>query len=108
MIAQHLANYLKDKPSDVQVVFLGLPRMGYYSIPSLQFLVPEVKGIDATLPWETFDKSAITGSNLVFVFLPEFESALNAVKADYPGGQIHKEMASDGEPLYWYYEYSAK
>jgi len=108
MIAQHLANYLKDKPSDVQVVFLGLPRMGYYSIPSLQFLVPDVKGIDATLPWETFDKSAITGSNLVFVFLPEFESALNAVKADYPGGQVHKEMASDGEPLYWYYEYSAK
>jgi hypothetical protein len=108
MIAQHLANYLKDRPSDVQVVFLGLPRMGYYSIPSLQFLVPDIKGIDVALPWETFDKSAITGNNLVFVFVPGFETALEAVKAAYPGGQTYTEMASDGKPLYWYYEYFTK
>jgi hypothetical protein len=87
---------------------MGSPMMGYYSIPSLEFLVPNIKGIDATLPWESFDKSAITGSNLVFVFLPGNESALDIVKKEYPGGQAYIEIASDGKPLYWYYEYFSK
>lgn len=108
MISQQLANYLDDKSSDLQVVFLGQPRMGYHSIPNIQFLAPDIKGIDVALPWETFDKSVITGTDLVFVFLPGFESALNAVKADYPGGQTYTEIASDGKPLYWYYEYFRK
>jgi hypothetical protein len=105
MISQHLANYLQDKQPDLQVVFMGSPFMGYYSIPNLQFLAPDIKGIDATLPWDAFDKSVITGKDLIFVFLPGNESALDAVKMEYPGGQTHAETASDGKPLYWYYEY---
>ena len=108
MIAQHLADYLREKPTDVQVVFFGSPFMGYYSIPSLQYLVPHIKGVDATLPWEAFDKSAITGTKLIFVFLPGNESALDLVRVEYPGGQSHTEIASDRKPLYWYYAYTSK
>ncbi len=108
MIAQHLANYLKEEPADLQVVFFGAPSMGYYSVPSLQYLVPDVKGIDATLPWESFDKSTITGTDLVFIFLPGNENELDTIKMDYPGGKTYIETASDGKPLYWYYEYTSK
>ena len=108
MIAQHLADYLEEKPTDLQVVFMGAPFMGYSSIPSLQYLVPNIKGIDATLPWESFDKSAITGTDLVFVLLPGNESALDSIEKEYPGGQTQTEMASDGKPLYWYYVYASK
>jgi 4-amino-4-deoxy-L-arabinose transferase-like glycosyltransferase len=107
-IAQHLANYLKEKPADLQVIFFGAPSMGYYSVPSLQYLVPDIKGIDATLPWESFDKSTITGTDLVFIFLPGNENELDTIKRDYPGGKTYREMASDGKPLYWYYEYTSK
>jgi hypothetical protein len=106
--AQHLADYLKDKPSDLQVVFMGAPYMGYRSIPSIQYLAPHIQGIDVSLPWEAFDKSAITGRKLVFVMLPGNEVALSAIQQDYPGGQTHTEMASDGNPLYWYYEYNSR
>lgn len=106
MIAQHLADYLKDKPTDLQVVFMGTPFMGYYSIPSLQYLVPDIHGMDVNPPWEAFDKSAITGNKLLFVFLPGNESALRSVQMDYPGGLTYAERANDGAPLYWYYEYN--
>jgi 4-amino-4-deoxy-L-arabinose transferase-like glycosyltransferase len=106
VIAQHLADYLKNKPSDLQVIFMGAPFMGYYSIPSLQYLAPQVQGIDAFPPWEIFDKSAITGKSLLFVFLPGNETALRSVEIDYPGGLTYAERASDGAPLYWYYEYN--
>jgi 4-amino-4-deoxy-L-arabinose transferase-like glycosyltransferase len=106
VIAQQIANYLKEKPVDLQVVFFGAPVMGYHSVPSLQYLVPDIKGVDATLPWESFDKSTITGTDLVFIFLPGNENELAAIKRDYPGGKTNREMASDGAPLYWYYEYT--
>ena len=108
LIAQNLADLLKEKPSDVQVVFMGWPSMGYYSIPSLQFLVPDIKGVDATLPWEAFDKSAITETNLLFVFLPGNEGALDPIRMEYPGGQMHIELATDRKPLFWTYEYTSK
>lgn len=108
MIVHRLIPYLKEKPADTQVVFMGAPSMGYYSIPSLQFLAPDIKGIDASLPWGSFDKSLVTADEIIFVFLPGNEGALEAVKKDYPDGQTFTEIASDGKPLYWYYEYSAE
>ena len=72
MIAQHLADYLKEKPTDLQVVFMGAPFMGYSSVPSLQYLVPDIKELMPPA-WKSFDKSVITGTDLIFVFLPEMK-----------------------------------
>jgi len=108
VIAQELADYLQGKPSDLTVIFFGQPQMGYYSIPSLQYLVPNIKGMDATEPWNPQSSSDIQGKkDLVFVFLPGNEGAINSVEASYPTGQSHMKTASDGKPLYWYYEYLA-
>jgi hypothetical protein len=105
MIAQRLADYLISKPDGTQVVFFGQPLMGYYSIPSTQFLAPQVTGLDITA-WDQPDRPQPEGRNLIFVFLPGNEQQIPLVQADYPGGVLLEETASDGLPLYYYYEYS--
>ncbi len=105
MIAQRLADYLISKPDGTQVVFFGQPLMGYYSIPSTQFLAPQVTGLDITA-WDQPDRPQPEGKNLIFVFLPGNEQQIPLVQADYPGGVLLEETASDGLPLYYYYEYS--
>ena len=72
-----------------------------------RFLAPEIEGIDAANPWESFDKTAITSRNVLFVFLPGNEGALETIRMQYPGGESDIEMASDEQPLYSYYEYSS-
>ena len=104
MVAQNLANYLETKPKDIQVVFLGFPNMGYYSIPSIQYLVPEIKGIDINQPWSQADKHSITSNHLLFVFLPNNVEQIPPIRADYPGGVLKSIPALDGELLYETYE----
>jgi len=106
MVAHRLSEYLQDKPEDVQVVFFGQPYMGYYSIPSLQYLAPQIKGIDMIQPWGSADNPQPTAAHLLFVFLPSHESEISAVQAAYPGGSLHTELAVDKNVLYWLYEYS--
>lgn len=104
VIAQSLADYLKTRPQDTQVIFLGFPNMGYYSIPSIQYLVPNVKGIDINTPWSSENKSAITSHHLIFVFLPNHVDQIPAVQTDYPGGKLLSIPAADGNLLYDLYE----
>ncbi|MGA2504851.1 MAG: glycosyltransferase family 39 protein [Anaerolineales bacterium] len=104
VIAQTLANYLETKPKDTQVVFFGFPSMGYYSIPSIQFLVPDITGFDVNEPWPPADKPAITSNHLIFVFLPNNDDQIPKVQADYPIGQLTSVPAVDGELLYKMYE----
>ncbi len=104
VIAQTLADYLKTKPQDTQVVFFGFPNMGYYSIPSIQYLVPNIKGIDINQPWSSESKSGITSNHLLFVFLPNNVDQIPPVQADYPGGKLNSIPAADGNLLYDLYE----
>jgi 4-amino-4-deoxy-L-arabinose transferase-like glycosyltransferase len=104
VVAQTLANYLETKPKDTQVLFFGSPNMGYYSIPSIQYLVPEINGIDINEPWPLADKPAITSNHLIFVFLPNNLDQIPPVQADYPDGFLTSIPAVDGELLYKLYE----
>ena len=45
-IAQQLANRLEDKPDETQVAYFAIPDLGYYSIPSIQYLAPHVQGVE--------------------------------------------------------------
>ncbi len=105
LIAQRLADYLIDAPAGTQVVFFGQPLMGYYSIPSTQFLAPQVTGLDI-VTWSQPDHPWPEGENLIFVFLPGNEAEIPLVQADFPGGILMEEISTDGLPLYYYYEYS--
>jgi 4-amino-4-deoxy-L-arabinose transferase-like glycosyltransferase len=104
-VAQHLADYLQDKSGQYEVIFFGQPRMGYRSIPSIQFLAPHVDGVDVVEPWESGAVQP-AGDHLVFVFLPENQDELESVIEDYPSGELVKEKDRQNELLYVLYEVS--
>jgi hypothetical protein len=43
---------------------------------------------------------------VLFVFLPGHEEDKVAMELEYPGGKWTEEKASQGETLYWLYEYT--
>jgi len=104
LVAQRLADTLQDKSPDWEVLFWGYPRMGYYSIPSLQYLVPEINGLDMNAPWRSSQNPQPTSDHLIFVFLPDHEHQIPDVQADYPGGNLIQEFDRSGRSLYWLYE----
>jgi len=108
MIAQELANYLKDKPKDVTVVFLGTSNMGYYSIPSTQYLLPHITGIEVPAPWKSFDRSKLNGSKLIFIFLPQRENEIEAVMKQYPNGKLEDKRSWNNQIIFQAYDLSAK
>jgi hypothetical protein len=107
MVAQRLSDYLQDKPKGTQVVFLGYPRMGYYSVPSTLYLAPQVKGTDVTPPFGSPENIIPDANHLTFVILPQDENEIPSIQAAYPGGTLHKKLTPYNETLYWIYEYSA-
>jgi 4-amino-4-deoxy-L-arabinose transferase-like glycosyltransferase len=105
-VAQRLAYTLHDRSSHWEVLFWGFPRMGYYSIPSIQYLVPEIKGLDMNQPWGSPQNPKPTSDYLIFILLPDHESELDAIRDDYPGGKLIHEFDTNGQTLYWLYEIS--
>ncbi len=105
MIAQRLGRFLQTQPEDTQVVFFGYPRMGYYSIPSTQFLVPKIVGLDMQESWGSTVNPKPDSSHLVFVFLPQHSAEIPRVQADYPGGRLFEERSHWNQLLYYYYVY---
>lgn len=105
--AQEIANELQTKPKGTQAYFLSNPVMGYYSIPSIPYLAPQVEGFDVLKPWGSPENPVPTSDYLIFIFHPSNTADLQAVQDAYPGGTLHKKIGVDGEPLYWIYEYEA-
>jgi hypothetical protein len=106
LVAQRLADTLANKSPEWEVLFWGFPRMGYYSIPSLQYLVPEINGLDMNSPWGSSQNPQPTRDYLIFVFLPDHEHQIPAVQSDYPGGVLIQEFDRSGRTLYWLYEFA--
>jgi 4-amino-4-deoxy-L-arabinose transferase-like glycosyltransferase len=104
VVAQTLADTLKTKPTDTQVIFFGSPNMGYYSIPSIEYLVPDIKGVDINQPWSSNDAAGLKSKHLIFVFLPNHLEQIPLVQADYPEGNLQSIPAADGKLLYEMYE----
>jgi hypothetical protein len=103
MVAQRLADHLRYEPASAHVAMFGSPRMGYYSIPSLQYLVPQIDGSDMNQPWGSPENPPLAGHPLIFVFLPDHEADLSAVRTEYPGGQLVEEPSRAGGTLFWMY-----
>jgi hypothetical protein len=104
MVAQTLAEYLKTQEPDTQVIFFGTPDMEYTSIPSILYLVPEIKANSITQPWSQAEKPEITAKKSIFVFLPNNLEQIPAVQMDYPNGKLVDIPAVDGGLLYKLYE----
>ena len=102
-IAQGLADALRDKDSAYQVAFLG-KGMGFRSIPSIQYLAPQVKGVDVNGTWGDPQNPTIESDRIIFVFVPGREQEIAAVEESLPGGALTSVPATDGAPLFWMYK----
>jgi hypothetical protein len=82
--------------------------MGYYSIPSTQYLSPHVNGIEVTVPWKSFDRSQLTNDKNIFVFLTEREDEIPEIMKEYPGCNLESHRGWNGENIFWTYDCSSK
>jgi len=105
--AQGIANELIKMPKGTQAFFLSNPAMGYFSIPSIPYLAPQVEGFDTPSPWSPTNNPVPTSDHLVFIFHPSNINDVQAVQNAYPGGKLIKRNGVDGEMLFWLYEYNA-
>jgi len=105
MVAQQLANILKNMPPGTQVVFMHNSRMGYFSIASTAYLAPQVAGLDGPEEWKSFDRSRLNGKTVLFVFLPESRATLETIQREFPHGSLTIEKSWNGEALFWLYQY---
>jgi hypothetical protein len=106
MVGFRLGQFLRTRPPGAQIVFMGMYRMGFYSIPSTQYFAPHFSGIDINLPWRDPLNPVPEKEHLIFIILPQLESEIPLVLADYPGGVLSKMMATDGSVLFYLYEYN--
>ena len=79
--------------------------MGYYSIPSISYLAPHIKGIDAPADWALFDQTQLNSQKIIFVFLAEDDELSKLIQRDFPNGLFTSKNAWNGEVLFWLYEY---
>jgi len=103
-VAQHLANYLQDYDTSWEVIFIGWPDMGYYSISSLPFLAPQIKGVDYFQPWGHPENPPPDYANVMFVFLPNHAEELAKCQAQYPGGKLTTAYNERHDMLYYLYK----
>jgi hypothetical protein len=89
------------EPADVY--FLGFPRMGYFSLSTIPYLAPQMRGTDLIEPLTEPADIPLTGPSL-FVFLPERLGELLFVEQSYPGGRYREVSGPDGTLLYAVYE----
>ncbi|MCB2178471.1 glycosyltransferase family 39 protein [bacterium] len=102
LVAQRLADYLQTQGT-LQVAFFGGERMGYTSINSTAYLVPQAEGLDFWEPWGSPENPPLTGAQVAFVFLPEVEENFQLVRQDFPEGDLRVELDEEGDVLYYLY-----
>jgi hypothetical protein len=104
LVATEIADYLQDQsPEDQDVYFFGAPRMGYYSLSTIPYLVPKMKGQDVLQPLDVTPTWNLNGPAL-FVFLPERVNELEFVRNAFPEGNYQEFYARDDLFLFAVYE----
>ncbi len=102
--ATQVAYYLRDHDIPEQkVYFFGFPRMGYFSLATIQFLAPRMDGEDVIEPLAALPEWNLEGPTL-FVFLPERLPELDWVRARYPNGRYREFFSDKGPMLFAAYE----
>jgi hypothetical protein len=102
-VATAVARYLDDQDSPPEVYFFGLPRMGYYSLSTIPYLVPQVKATDVAQPIEAEPDWKLRTAT-AFLFLPERADELAHIQSRYPGGETRRIDDQDGDWLFLAYE----
>jgi hypothetical protein len=98
-VAQEVADLLNTLGGSPTVYFFGLPRMGYYTHSTIQYLAPHASGEDIVDPLQE-PPSSLTNKNAVYIFLPERMDELAYVRAANPGGEEHQILGRNNEHLF--------
>jgi len=85
-VAQKVAEYLNTIEDSPSVYFGGLPRMGFYTHSSIQYLAPHAIGEDILDPLQEAPVDLVKG-NVVYIFLPERIEEIEFLRAVFPEGE---------------------
>ena len=78
--------------------------MGYASINSTTFLLPQVTGLDMNAAWGSENNPEITAPNVLYVFLPGHENNRDLAIAELGFLEAQAEYDMNDNLLYWYIE----
>ena len=100
-----IADYLQEQePQDQVIYFAGFPRMGYYSLSTLPYLLPEMQGIDLHDPL-TAPPEWVVARPSIAIFLPERAAELAFWEMAAPGGRRHEEYLPNGVHMFTAYHW---
>ena len=102
IVATQIAYDLKDEPETPAVYFLGFPRMGYFSLATIPYLVPEIEAVDVVEPLTVPPDWIITRPTMV-IFLPERLNELDFVEAKFGNGRYEEIRDEQNRLLYAVY-----
>ena len=103
-VATEIAYYLQEEDESLQkVYFFGFPRMGYFSLSTIPYLVPDKLGEDVIEPLQVPPDWDL-GVSTRFIFLPERANELQFVQTSYPSGSYREFVDDDGVLLFTVYE----
>lgn len=102
-VATEIAYYLQDQqPEQQKVLFFGFPRMGYFSLSTIPYLVPEMLGEDVIDPLTAPPEWELSMPT-IFIFLPERMNELEYVQQRYPSGDYEEFVDENGIHLFTAY-----
>ena len=105
-VASEIADYFQEQvPPEQDVYFFGAPRMGYYSLSTIPYLAPNMRGQDVIEPLQATPPWNLERPTL-FVFLPERLNELDFVRAAYPDGNYVEFY--EGTDLFLFAAYEVK
>lgn len=99
-VAMALADRLAREPTGTRVYFLGPPRMGFASIPTLPYLAPHVSPTDVDAPLSEPPAWPASSTPTLVVALPERADELRFVREALPGGREDETRGRAGQVLY--------
>jgi len=95
-VTQEMIAVLPSVPQGTPVYFFGGGRMGFFSIPSLAYLLPGSSAVDLT----SADEILADTSDLVAIVLPEQSDALAGLQTRFPEGASLRRYNRHGRLLF--------
>lgn len=102
VVATEIAQDLQDELVTPDVYFLGFPRMGYFSLSTIPYLVPDADAVDLVEPLTEPPNWTIEQPTLV-IFLPERLNELDFVQTAFADGRYEEIRDESGNLLYAVY-----
>jgi hypothetical protein len=101
-VATQIALDLQDEPVTPDVYFFGFPRMGYFSLATIPYLVPDINAVDVIEPLTAPPNWRIEQTTLV-IFLPERLNELDFVESAFGYGRYEEIRDERNRLLYAVY-----